>query len=62
MAAQRPTAPAIQRTTGDEEAFLARSLTRAEAHALRRSEPLTPAQFKELRVLAEHGVNPLRRL
>lgn len=37
-------------------------LTRAEAHALRRSEPLTPAQFKELRVLAERGVNPLGRL
>jgi hypothetical protein len=37
-------------------------LTRAEAHALRRSAPLTPAQFKELRRLAEHGINPLRHV
>lgn len=37
-------------------------LTRAEAHALQRSTPLTPAQFKELRHLAEQGVNPLRRI
>ena len=37
-------------------------LTRAEARALRRSEPLSPAQFKELRHLAEQGVSPLRRL
>jgi hypothetical protein len=35
-------------------------LTRAEAHALRRSTPLTPAQFKERRRLAEQGVSPLR--
>ena len=39
-----------------------RSLTRAEERALRRSEPLTPAQFKELRRLAEQGVSPLRHL
>lgn len=37
-------------------------LTRAEAHALRRSAPLTPEQFRELRLLAEHGVSPLRHL
>jgi hypothetical protein len=37
-------------------------LTRAEAHALRRSAPLTPSQFKQLRRLAEHGVNPLRHI
>jgi hypothetical protein len=37
-------------------------LTRAEAHALRRSAPLTPAQFRELRLLAEQGVSPLRHL
>jgi hypothetical protein len=37
-------------------------LTRAEAHALRRSAPLTPAQFRELRLLAEHGISPLRHL
>ena len=48
------------RERGDFDARL--GLTRAEAHALRRSAPLTPAQFKELRRLAEHGVNPLRRI
>ena len=37
-------------------------LTRAEAHALRRSAPLTREQFRELRLLAEHGVSPLRHL
>ena len=37
-------------------------LTRAEARALRRSAPLTPAQFKELRLLAEHGASPLRHI
>jgi predicted nuclease with RNAse H fold len=37
-------------------------LTRAEAHALRRSAPLTPAQFRQLRLLAEQGVSPLRHL
>jgi hypothetical protein len=37
-------------------------LTRAEARALRRSAPLTPAQFKELRHRAEHGVSPLRHI
>jgi hypothetical protein len=34
-------------------------LTRAEARALRRSAPLTPAQFRELRLLAERGASPL---
>lgn len=37
-------------------------LTRAEERALRRSAPLTSAQFKELRRLAEQGVSPLRHL
>ena len=37
-------------------------LTRAEARALRRSAPLTPAQFRELRLLAEHGISPLRHI
>jgi hypothetical protein len=37
-------------------------LTRAEAHALRRSAPLTPQQFKELSRLAEQGISPLRHL
>jgi hypothetical protein len=60
--AQRPTAPASQRTIRHEEVGRGPGLTRAQARALRRSEPLTPAQFKELRLLAEHGVSPLRRL
>ncbi len=29
---------------------------------MRRSAPLTPQQFKELRRLAEQGVSPLRHL
>ena len=37
-------------------------LTRAEARALERSAPLTPAQFKELRRMAEQGVSPLRHI
>ncbi len=39
-----------------------RGLTPAEQHAMRRSAPLTPTQFKELRRLAERGVSPLRHL
>jgi hypothetical protein len=37
-------------------------LTRAEERALRRSAPLTAAQFKELRRLAEQGISPLRHI
>jgi hypothetical protein len=37
-------------------------LTRAEAHAQRRSTPLTPQQFKELSRLADQGISPLRHL
>jgi hypothetical protein len=37
-------------------------LTRAKAHAPRRSSPLTPAQFKELSRLAEQGISPLRHM
>jgi hypothetical protein len=37
-------------------------LTPAEQHAIRRSAPLTPTHFEELRRLAEQGGNPLRRL
>jgi predicted nuclease with RNAse H fold len=40
----------------------ARGLTRAEAHALRRSAPLTPEQFRSLRELAERGLSPLRHI
>jgi hypothetical protein len=35
-------------------------MTRAQEHALRRCSPLTPAQFKSRRLLADKGVNPLR--
>jgi len=45
--------------SGDHPAL---RLTRAQAHALRRSAPLTPTQFKSLRQLAEQGINPLRRI
>lgn len=38
------------------------ALTPAQSHAQRRSEPLTPEQFKSLRRLAEQGVSPLRHL
>jgi predicted nuclease with RNAse H fold len=37
-------------------------LTRAEEHALRRSAPLTPSQFKTLRRMAEQGISPLRHI
>ena len=37
-------------------------LTPAETHALRRSAPLTPAQFTRLRSLADRGISPLRLL
>jgi hypothetical protein len=38
------------------------ALTRAEAHALRRSTPLTPGHFKARRRLAEPGIRPLRHV
>lgn len=37
-------------------------LTPAQEHAMRRSAPLTPTQYDELRGLAEQGGNPLRRV
>jgi hypothetical protein len=37
-------------------------LTPAQTRAQQRSAPLTPQQFRGLRELAEHGVNPLRHL
>ncbi len=61
MATQRPTsanAVAPQRPPALDGA----RLTRAEQRALRRSEPLTSMQFKELRRLAEQGISPLRHL
>jgi hypothetical protein len=65
MTPQGPTSANIAPQTGSRErsdSYARLGLTRAEAHALRRSAPLTPAQFKELRRLAAHGVNPLRRI
>ena len=35
-------------------------MTRAQEHALRRCAPLTPAQFKAKRLLADQGISPLR--
>ncbi|MEA2221400.1 MAG: hypothetical protein QOJ35_4026 [Solirubrobacteraceae bacterium] len=61
MAAQRKPAVDAQATREREQAA-ERVLTRAELHALRRSQPLTPAQFKSLRRLAEQGVSPLRHI
>jgi hypothetical protein len=65
VARERPTAskavPPVdanpERTRGGGPA----QLTRAEARALQRSAPLTPAQFKTLRHRAEQGFNPLRQ-
>ena len=66
MARERPTAsnavPPAEVTTpertrdGDPA-----GLTRAEARALRRSAPLTPAQFKAMQRRAEQGLHPLRK-
>ncbi|MEA2194465.1 MAG: hypothetical protein QOG42_899 [Solirubrobacteraceae bacterium] len=38
------------------------ALTPAQDHALRRSAPLTPEQFKSLRQMAARGINPVRRI
>jgi hypothetical protein len=46
----------------DSEPEPDRGLTPAEQHAMRRSAPLKPPQFEELRRLAERGANPLRRV
>ena len=64
MARERPTASnAVPPADADPERARGRDpagLTRAQARALRRSTPLTPAQFKALRRRAEQGLNPLR--
>ncbi len=61
MAREYPRRPSVvlqdDRGTEPDEA----RLTPAEQHAMRRSAPLTPTQFDELRRLAEQGGNPLRR-
>jgi hypothetical protein len=64
VARKRPTAsnvvPQTQITRERIKTDAWNALTRAEAHALRRSTPLTPAQFRARRRLAEQGINPLR--
>jgi DNA-binding transcriptional regulator YiaG len=69
MARERPRDPYVvssihSRRTTEETARpeVRAGLTPAEMHALRRSAPLTPAQFTELRSLADKGVSPLRFL
>ena len=60
----RPTAsdvkPPVTERRRDVPRFDKASLTRAQAHAQRRCEPLTPAQFKFKGRLADQGINPLR--
>jgi hypothetical protein len=51
-----------RRTAEGAKSEVRAGLTPAEMHALRRSAPLTPAQFTELRSLADKGVSPLRFL
>lgn len=61
--------PAVDRATADDAGRPQTSrggravanLTRAEARALERSAPLTPAQFTELRGRSEQGLSPLRQ-
>jgi hypothetical protein len=60
--AQRRTADDAVRPSRSRQGRAVAKLTRAEARALERSAPLTPAQFKELRRLAEQGVSPLRHI
>ena len=65
MTQQEPATPRVAPPKDSRErrgSDAALGLTRAEARALRRSAPLTPVQFKELRRRAEHGVSPLRHL
>ncbi len=63
MERETPRAPKVRRPEING-ARVARdtSLTRAEEHALRRSAPLTPTQFKTLRRMAEQGISPLRHI
>lgn len=64
MARKRPTAsdliPPTQTLRQDRATRDPLALTHAEAHALQRCAPLTPAQFKTLGRLAEQGISPLR--
>jgi hypothetical protein len=36
-------------------------MSRAQEHAQRRCQPLSPSEFKAKRLLAARGINPLRR-
>jgi hypothetical protein len=62
VARKRPIAsnvvPPIQTGHGRTALPVWEVLARAEAHARRRSAPLTPDQFKALRRLAQQGVAP----
>ena len=66
MARKRPTASNVARPdpTPPKRAEVADplTLTRAEAHSLRRCAPLTPEQFKTLGRLVEQGISPFRRV
>jgi hypothetical protein len=66
VARKRPTASnvvsPIEITPEQAKPYAWAALTRAEAHALRRSTPLTAEQFKARRRLAEQGISPLRHL
>jgi hypothetical protein len=53
---ERPAQP-----NSDPERDPLTGLTPAEEHALRRSAPLKPPQFEELRRLADRGLDRLRR-
>jgi hypothetical protein len=52
--------PTADRDRGDPDPGF--GLTRAEARALRRCAPLTPARFKDTGRLAERDAGPLRHL
>lgn len=66
MARENPTRPSVvppDHPIGDDGRPRPEAgLTPSQVHALRRSAPLSPARFKELRRLADQGVTPLRHL
>ena len=69
MARMRPIAPDAQQVLRasdpgslDRQRYVEAALSPSEQHALRRSAPLSKAQFKAVGELVEHGDLPLRRL
>ncbi len=66
MARKRPTAsearPDLRSTLVARDGVWPSTLTRAEIRALSRSAPLTTAEFKAHRTLAEQRIDPLRVL